>query len=133
MSVELKIYERPELVTRVKPGHVLEALPDSVVTEAKTHGTPCRLPDPTGVFGYVRGHLEGKSLYYNQGTTLAELLIPSPVSFPVTNIEMWSSRRNKGTYLVVGELVHLDLAAGHDEYADLLEPGSVSLGEEQTQ
>ena len=62
MTIDIEIYERPELVSKVKPMLVLEALPKSFATAHPAWGSEHSDKDPSNIFGYVIGPRKKSSM-----------------------------------------------------------------------
>lgn len=134
--VELKLYERPGLATDVKPGQILEALPQTEATQTYLFSEPLT-EFPTNVFGVVRGIL--KRDYYEdkiQGDTLVERVVPfggkhlDTVNAKNNALRIWTPE-DRGIYFVVGELTDIAPTGYKDVFSQNLTRGSVTLSPEQ--
>ncbi len=133
MTVELRFYDSPKLVTSVEPGQVVEALPGADATAIVRNVINS---SPTNVFGYVRGFL-ARPHYLSQtpGRTLVERLVPKgkPSSREPVNVgREWSP--GLGTiYCVVGKLVGFEPTEYDDEFSKYLNDASVTLSPSQAE
>jgi hypothetical protein len=136
MSVELTLYEKPELVTGVRPGQILEALPGAEATQAIFLQDPIQ-HSPTNVFGYVRGVLRtSHRLYGDQGTTLVERLVPFGELYMSEKIHTngrlsaWCPE-DSAVYFAIGELADMQQSVYEEKFPIDFMGESVTLSPEQ--
>lgn len=133
MGIELNIYETPKLITDVKAGQILEALPGAVATAVKEESKPTK-SSPTNVFGYVRGMLlddiTGPNRTYVQGDVLVERIVPQGVGYVycIAGLSEWAPKKNQ-VYMAIGELGNIGniIPNSGDIFYNLLETKAVIL------
>ncbi|MBT4446347.1 hypothetical protein HOA92_06335 [archaeon] len=133
MTVKLNLYDQARLVSEVKPGQVLEAMPGSLATRV-TWGSDPSQKNPSGVLGYVRGDLRVMTGTLEQGSTVVSRLLPFGEGyleqrvFRELDLTCWSFENP--VYLAIGELANvehfIDVGCVTTDDVDLLDADKIS-------
>lgn len=132
MTLELRLYENPQMITTVKPGQIIEALPGTKATHTVYSQKDPIQDNPTNVFGYVRGMSREDYITIKQGDMVVERILPfggyHDAEIALTNrpLQFWGPD-NIETYLVIGELQLLPEEKLEDQFHPQLIADSVTL------